>query len=106
MFVAQVVGRSMEPRIPDGSYCLFATPVQGTRQGRNLLVQLRDEADPETGQRYTVKRYESEKSVSEDGTWRHVRVTLKPLNPEFHPIVLTVEDEGTVAVIAELAKVL
>ena len=106
MFVAQVVGRSMQPLIPDGSYCLFATPVQGTRQGRNLLVQLRDEADPETGQRYTVKRYESEKSVSEDGTWRHVRVNLKPLNPEFHPIVLTVEDEGTVAVIAELVQVL
>ena len=33
----------------------------GTRQGRTVLVQLRDAADPETGERYTVKRYESEK---------------------------------------------
>ena len=26
MFVAQVVGKSMEPVIPDGAYCLFAAP--------------------------------------------------------------------------------
>jgi len=59
MFVAQVVGKSMEPAIPDGSYCLFTAPIEGTRQGKT--VQLRDAADPETGQRYTIKRYESEK---------------------------------------------
>ncbi len=29
MFVAQIVGKSMEPAIPDGSYCLFAAPVTG-----------------------------------------------------------------------------
>jgi SOS-response transcriptional repressor LexA len=104
--VAQVVGQSMEPAIPDGSYCLFTAPVQGTRQGKNVLVQLRDAADPETGERYTVKRYESEKATDEDGTWRHLKVTLKPLNPQFEPIVLTVEDEGTVHVIAELVEVL
>jgi phage repressor protein C with HTH and peptisase S24 domain len=28
MFVVQVVGKSMEPAIPDGSYCLFAAPVE------------------------------------------------------------------------------
>lgn len=106
MFVAQVVGQSMEPTIPNGSYCLFAAPVQGTRRGKNVLVQLRDAADPETGERYTVKRYESEKTTDEDGTWRHVTVTLKPLNPQYEPIVLTVEDEGAVKVVAELVTVL
>lgn len=106
MFVAQVVGKSMEPTIPDRSYCLFAAPVTGTRQGRTVLVQLRDEADPETGERYTVKRYESEKSVSEDGTWRHLKITLKPNNPEFKPIILTCEDEGSVQVIAEMIEVI
>ena len=30
MFVAQVVGKSMEPAIPDGAYCLFAAPVEGS----------------------------------------------------------------------------
>jgi phage repressor protein C with HTH and peptisase S24 domain len=56
MFVAKVVGKSMEPRIPDGSYCVFAAPVQGTRQGKIVLAQLRDQADPEGGERYTLKR--------------------------------------------------
>jgi len=106
MFVAKVMGKSMEPTIPDGSYCLFAAPVVGTRQGRTLLVQLRDTPDPETGERYTVKRYESEKVTSEDGTWRHLKVTLKPNNPEFPPIELTCEDEGSVQVVAEMLEVL
>jgi len=106
MFVAQVVGKSMEPNIPDGAYCLFGSPVEGTRQGRTVVVLLRDVADPETGQRFTVKRYESEKAVSEDGTWRHIKVLLKPVNKDFKPIELTCEDEGSVDVIAEVLEVL
>jgi ATP-dependent helicase YprA (DUF1998 family) len=106
MFVSQVVGKSMEPGIRDGAYCLFAGPVAGTRQGRTVLVQLHDATDPETGGRYTVKRYESEKVTSADGTWRHLKVTLRPTNPEFQPIELTNEDEDTVLVIAELLEVL
>jgi type I restriction enzyme, R subunit len=106
MFVAQVVGKSMEPAIPDGAYCLFRAPVEGTRQGKTLLIQLRDANDPETSQRYTVKRYESEKTTQDDGTSSHLRIVLKPLNPEFKPIVLTVDDEGTVDVVAELVEVM
>ncbi len=102
MFVAQVVGKSMEPRITDGSWCLFRAPVEGTRQGKTVLVQLRDDVDPETGQRYTVKRYESER---QEDSWRHVRITLRPVNPDFEPIVLT-GDEGELQVIAELVQVL
>lgn len=105
MFVAQVVGRSMEPAIPDGSYCLFRAPVEGTRQGKTVLVQLRDAADDETGQRYTVKRYESEKAKQGD-SWRHVKITLKPVNPDFRPIILTGADEGELQVIAELVEVI
>ena len=106
MFVAQVVGHSMEPNIPDGSYCLFAAPVRGSRQGKIVLVQLRDAADPDTGERYTVKRYESQKAGSDEDTWRHVTVTLKPLNPAYEPIVLTAEEEETVQVVAEVVEVL
>ena len=54
MFVAQVVGRFMEPAIPDGAWCLFRAPVEGTRQVKTVLVQLRDGTDPETGERYTA----------------------------------------------------
>ena len=106
MFVAQVVGRSMEPAIPDGSYCLFASPVAGSRQGRTVLVQLRDSKDPETGERYTVKRYQSEKVDAPDETWRHSKITLHPNNPAFQPIVLTSDDEGSVQVVAEVVEVL
>ena len=104
MFVAQVIGKSMEPAIPEGSYCLFSSPVAGTRQGKTVLVQLTDATDPETGQRYTVKRYESEKAKKGD-SWRHTRITLKPLNAEFAPIVLTGVEDGLVQVIAEFIEI-
>ncbi len=105
MFVAQIVGKSMEPAIPDGAWCLFRAPVEGTRQGKTVLVQFRDATDPETGQRYTVKRYESQKATKGD-SWRHECITLKPINPDFEPIVLTGNDEGELQVIAELVEVL
>ena len=105
MFVAQVVGRSMEPGVPDGSYCLFASPVTGTRQGRTVLVQLRDTTDPDTGHRFTVKRYRSERTADAAG-WRHARITLEPANPDFEPIEITVDDEDSVTVVAELIEVI
>ena len=92
-------------RTAAGRYREPARPVTGTRQGRVVLVQLRDEVDPETGQRFTVKRYRSEKTTDENG-WRHVEITLMPDNPAFEPITLTGDDEERVAVIAELLEVL
>ena len=105
MFVAQVVGKSMEPAIPDGSYCLFRAPVTGTRQGKIVLVQLRDGIDPDSGERYTVKRYLSEK-VTDGDSWRHVRITLKPINPDFQPIEITGAEDGELQVVAEFVEVL
>jgi len=105
MFVAQVVGQSMEPVIPDGAWCLFRAPVEGTRQGKTVLVQLSHSIDPETGQRYTVKRYESRKAQAGD-SWHHMRVTLKPANPAFEPLVLVGAEEGELHVIARVLEVL
>jgi type I restriction enzyme R subunit len=105
MFVAQVVGKSMEPVIPDGSYCLFRAPVIGTRQGMIVLVQLRDSVDPDNGERYTVKRYLSEK-VPDGDSWSHVRITLKPINPDFQPIEITGAEDGELQVVAEFVDVL
>jgi phage repressor protein C with HTH and peptisase S24 domain len=106
MFIAQVVGKSMEPKIPDGSWCLFASPVAGTRQGKIVLVELTDVADPESGERYTVKRYRSEKVEETGDSWRHLKITLEPLNRDFAPIELTCEHEGDVRVVAEFVEVL
>ena len=69
-------------------------------------MELLDALDPETGECYTVKRYQSEKVTSEDGTWRHVKIILKPNNSDFKPIELTCEDEGSVQVVAEFLEVL
>jgi phage repressor protein C with HTH and peptisase S24 domain len=102
MFVAHVVGRSMEPRIPDGSLNLFRFHPVGSRQGKILLIEqygvLEDTA------RYTVKRYTSRKVYSEDGEdWQHERIRLEPLNPEFEP--WDVEPQNF-AVVAEWLRVI
>ena len=88
----------------DGAWCLFKAPVTGSRQGRTVLVRLRDVLDPETGARYTVKRYESGKT-SDGDAWHHAAITLRPLNAVFQPIVLTAADEDQVEVVAELVDV-
>jgi len=59
----------------------------------------------ERGERFTLKRYRSEKTADEDG-WRHVKIVLEPVNPDFTPIELKTEDEGSVAVVAELVEVI
>ncbi|MEK7409153.1 MAG: S24 family peptidase [Acidobacteriota bacterium] len=94
LFAAQVVGRSMEPRIPDGSLCLFRAIPAGSRQGKLVLVSHR--ATSETGGEFTVKRYQSEKDVTEEG-WRHATVTLEPLNPEFPTLELSPDEFQAIA---------
>ena len=99
MFVAHVVGRSMEPRIPDGSLNVFRAPVTGSRQGRIVLVN-RPGGFPESGG-CTVKRYSSVKRVTEEG-WSHESIRMEPLNPEFPAFDLEPGD----AVIAEWVRTL
>jgi SOS-response transcriptional repressor LexA len=96
----------MEPRIPDGAWCLFRAPVEGSRQGRILLVEHRDIADPDTGGSYTVKRYRSEKGAGDSDSWAHTAVWLEPLNRAYEPIVIGASEAGDVRVIGELLEVL
>jgi SOS-response transcriptional repressor LexA len=84
MFVAHVVGRSMEPRIPDGSLNIFRGPVVGSRQGKIVLVELIG-----VHERFTVKRYTSRKSSAGEDEWQHERIRLEPLNPEYEAFDLT-----------------
>jgi SOS-response transcriptional repressor LexA len=104
LFVARVMGKSMEPRIRSGDYCLFRSNPPGTRQGKVVLVQYRGEADPETGGSYTVKYYTSA-NVQKGGKGRK-QITLSPFNPEFEAMVLNPEDPGEFRVVAELIDVL
>jgi hypothetical protein len=105
MFIAQVAGKSMEPTIPDGSYCIFRFERGGSRNGKVVLVESHQVTDTETNQKYTVKRYSSEKEYFNDGTWRHKRITLSPDNRKFGDIVLENVSGEDFRVVAELVEV-
>jgi SOS-response transcriptional repressor LexA len=83
LVVVHVVGRSMEPRIPDGSLNIFRLNPVGSRQNRILLIQRRGVLDDTAG--CTVKRYTSVKAQTGEDEWHHERIRLEPLNPEFEP---------------------
>ena len=102
MFVARIAGRSMEPLIPDQSLCVFRRGVTGSRQGRLVLVEALDQGGND---RYTVKRYRSEKRQSEDGEWSHQRIRLEPLNPAFEAWDLDPQ-EDRYRILAEFVQVL
>jgi SOS-response transcriptional repressor LexA len=102
MFIVQITGHSMEPRIPDGSLCVFRAPVTGSRQGKLLLIERRDVS--ESGGRYTVKRYRSEKTPAGE-EWRHGKIRLEPLNPDFEAWELD-NDPDLFHVIGEFIRVL
>ena len=101
LFVAHVAGRSMEPRIPDGSLNLFRLHPVGSRQNKILLIQ-RFGALDETA-RYTVKKYTSRKVHSGEDQWRHEQIRLEPLNPEFEAWDAERQD---FAVVAEWLRVI
>ncbi|MEJ2655866.1 MAG: DUF2075 domain-containing protein [Desulfobacterales bacterium] len=108
LFVAQVVGESMNRRIPNGAWCLFKLFPIGTRQGKVVLVQHREIQDTDIGGHFTVKIYESEKKKQSDGSWRHTKITLRPDStyPEYEPIILSVNQAEDLRVIAEIIAVL
>jgi phage repressor protein C with HTH and peptisase S24 domain len=101
MFVAQIAGHSMEPKIPDGSLCVFRRNVVGSRNGRLVLVRNSELADDN---QYTVKRYRSEKIADEHG-FAHTRVRLESLNPAYPSWDLD-QDQDKYQVMAEFIRVL
>ncbi|MFN5470065.1 MAG: helix-turn-helix transcriptional regulator, partial [Pirellulaceae bacterium] len=105
MFIARVVGRSMEPKIPDGSWCVFRPVPAGSRQNRLLLLQVNEQIDPMDGGRYTVKRYVSRKEEAVD-SWQHTQVELQPLNPTYPAISLTPDQTPDLRILGEFVRVI
>ncbi len=101
MFVARIQGHSMEPRIPDGSLCVFRRNVVGSRHGRLVLVRNSALADDN---QYTVKRYKSEKRQDEEG-FEQTRIRLESLNPAYPSWDLD-PDAEKYQIIAEFVRVL
>ncbi len=104
-FAAFVHGQSMEPRIPDGSLCLFRRYNGGTRQGRVFLLQARGLVNNETGESFVVKKYmrQTEARTSEEET---SVIHLISENPRFPPIVLVGISDHEIHTIAEFIRVL
>jgi DUF2075 family protein len=107
-FVAQVLGESMNRRIPNGSWCLFKVNPSGSREGKIVLVQHRDIQDIEQGGHYTVKEYHSDKTYGEDEKWRHSKIILRPKTSAlgYKDISLTEDQATDLKVIGEYVSIL
>ena len=99
MFIVYAEGDSMMPKIHDGDLCVFDATKGGSREGKIVLTKAKDK-DCTDASSFTIKKYHSEKSINEDETWQHLKVTLCPLNSAYEPIVIdandTDEDEFTI----------
>ena len=90
-FAVHAKGDSMLPKIHDGDICIFEWYRAGSRNGEIVLTQS-SEYDDAYGGRYTIKRYHSEKVITDEG-WQHAKVELQPLNLVFEPIVIGENDD-------------
>ena len=72
----------------------------GSRDGSIVLAQFNSKGAPENGGRFTVKKYHSAKTVSEDG-WQRDRIELLPLNPDYEPIPIAPHEGPEMVVVGE-----
>jgi len=106
MFISQIHGHSMEPLIPDGSYCLFKYGVAGSRNGRVVLVKKEGYEDPDTKASFTIKRYYSQKTTESEFEWGHEEIALRPENPEYPVLSIKQDDADNFHIIAEFLQVI
>jgi len=106
MFVAKIIGHSMEPTILDNSYCVFRRYTGGSRQNLIVLAQHIGIADPDTGGAYSVKKYTSKKKKDGIESWRHAEIVLEPLNKNYKSIPITEDIAEDFKIIAEFIAVI
>lgn len=113
MFIAKVVGESMNRVIPSGSWCIFRLNPAGTREGKIVLAQLRNFTDPEEGGAYTVKRYHSDSTPgaglknrsSKQAANKRIFLTPESTQDVFKAIEVRPDDDH-VRIIAEFVRVI
>jgi phage repressor protein C with HTH and peptisase S24 domain len=107
MFAVRIEGKSMEPKIADGSVAIFrgGSALGGTRQGRIVLVRSNSLIDPETGWNMVVKKYESKK-IYEGELFSHEKIILHSLNSEYAPVVIEDGNDDDYKVLGEFVKVI
>jgi type III restriction enzyme len=101
LFVARVVGNSMNRVAPDGAWCLWqhigAAGAPAPAPGEYLLVRRADPDDPHLGG-FTFKRWER--------TVAGTRLSPVSKDPKFKPLLLTPDDEETTTRLARFIEVL
>ena len=90
-FVVHAKGDSMLPKIHNGDLCVFEWYRAGSRNNEIVLTQCHDN-DPEYDGKYTIKKYYSEKVITDEG-WSHSKVELWPLNNDYDVIQLDIESD-------------
>ena len=103
MFVVHAKGDSMMPKIHDGDLCVFERYTGGSREGEIVLAQVSGKDDDYLCG-YTIKKYHSKKTVSDD-SWEHSKIELLPTNTDgYSPI--TLDDDGCHQVLGILRHVM
>lgn len=108
LFIVHAIGESMLPKIKDGDLCIFekyGSGVSGSREGNIVLTQCSGK-DNDYDCSYTIKKYHSIKEEQEDGTWRHTKIELQPLNMDFPTIEISPEEADHFRTIGILKAVL
>jgi DUF2075 family protein len=94
-FIAQVIGESMNKRIPNMSYCLFEEYTAGGRNGEIVLAECTSIQDGDYGSGYTIKEYSSVKKYNDD-SFEHESIILKPLSYDNNYENIVLEKDETV----------
>jgi len=105
-FAFRVEGESMNKIIPNGSTCLFRKERGGSRNGKLVLVELRD-IYADTSSQFTVKEYRSVKAQRHD-SFEHIKIELLPRShdDQFEVITFTDEDVHELKVVGEFVQVI
>lgn len=106
MYVVQAVGKSMEPVIQDGDFCVFRANPAGSRQSKIVLAQHLNFYDADNAGSYSIKVYNSKKTFNEFGEWEHEQIVLEPKNKNYQPIVLEDIDGDDFRIIGEFVGVI
>ena len=85
-FLIRIEGDSMEPRIPDGSVCLFRRDRGGSRNGKVVLCRLMEYGGAPLA---VVKRYRSYREPDPGSLGEAVKIVLSSSNPAYEDIELT-----------------
>ena len=106
-FACKIIGESMNRVIPNGSICLFKHYKGGSRNGKIVLVENRDQQDPDFNSCFSIKTYSSEKSVSET-TWGHESIVLRPnsFDKSYQNIIISEENAVEMRIVGEFIKIL